>query len=150
MTPELPESEVLSAYLDDECTPVERALVADNLERDPQWRAALADLQFARDAVRALPSREPPSGFIEGLLAAPEPEQAASARARRTLRALSTVAAVAAGVVGLVIATTPSRSNTAVTPQLSTLSDTHGATSSLEGEPISNLATAVVPLRLGR
>ncbi len=150
MSPELPESELLSAYLDGECTQLERELVAGNLERDPQWRAALADLQFARDAVRALPPREPPAGFLEGLLVAPESERAASAPARRTLRALKAVSAIAAAVVGLVIVTTPGRNSTPVAPQLSTLSDTHGATATLEADPISSLATVAVPVRFPR
>lgn len=132
----LPE-DVLSAYLDGECTPVERAAVDARLATDPEWRAVLDEVAAARDAVRALPRREPPAGFIDELLH--------PARPARFTRAAAAVAAVAAVVAGFVLAS-PSRSDEPVAPQLATLSSSHGATVSLEEDPVTSLAPVAVPV----
>ena len=61
---EMPE-DALSAYLDGELTPDARAAVEARLDASPEWRAILADVRVARDAVRQLPTAAPPEGFWE-------------------------------------------------------------------------------------
>lgn len=53
--PESISEEMLSAYLDDELTSSERDRVTDELERDAELRAVLAELQQIRDDIRGLP-----------------------------------------------------------------------------------------------
>ncbi|MGH9014634.1 MAG: zf-HC2 domain-containing protein, partial [Acidimicrobiia bacterium] len=59
--------ERLSAYLDGELGPAERAGVDDLLAGSQEWRSALVEVAWARDAVRHLPRREAPPGFWEGV-----------------------------------------------------------------------------------
>ncbi|MBA2326313.1 MAG: hypothetical protein H0V95_06675, partial [Actinobacteria bacterium] len=53
----------LSAYLDEELDATERAAVDDLLARSEAWRAGLAEVAWARDAVRSLPAPDVPAGF---------------------------------------------------------------------------------------
>jgi anti-sigma factor RsiW len=85
----------LSGYLDGELTPGERAAIDDFLARSDTWRGALADVQWARNTVRALPWREAPAGLwddvaLEGLGAT------APHRWRHPFRVLAGAAAAAA------------------------------------------------------
>jgi anti-sigma factor RsiW len=133
----LPE-DLISAYLDGECSAPERDAVAARLESDREWQTVLAEVSAARDAVRALPPVEPPAGFIESLIAAPAPVPARAHRSRRS-RTFAGLAAVAAIVAGFVLAS-PKHDNTRVAPPIATLADSHGATVSLQSDPVSGLA----------
>ena len=85
----------LSAYLDDELDATERAAVDDLLARSAAWRDALAEVSWARDAVRGLPARDVPAGFWETV----GDEHPAVARAGRRRRIVGVAAAAAAAVV---------------------------------------------------
>jgi anti-sigma factor RsiW len=86
--------ERLSAYLDDELGVTERAAVDDLLARSEAWRSALAEVAWARDAVRSLPARDAPAGFWETV----GDERPAVARSGRVRRVLGVAAAVAAAI----------------------------------------------------
>ena len=133
----LPE-DLISAYLDGECTEAERVAVAARLESDRDWQAVFAEVRVARDAVRALPPVEPPAGFIESLIEAATPMRTRAHRSRRA-RTFAGLAAVAAVVVGFMLAS-PTHDNTRVAPPIATLADSHGATVSLQSDPVSGLA----------
>src|SRR5215472_16401646 len=60
--PHLPE-DALSAYIDGELNATERAAVEARLARDELWRHIFDDVVIARDTLRQLPEREPPTGF---------------------------------------------------------------------------------------
>jgi anti-sigma factor RsiW len=156
----LPE-DLLSAYVDGELTDGERAAVEARVARDPAWQHILDDVVVARDAVRALPEREPPTGFWLRVLTrvAEEAEQdratiAAAAAVvpiarpapRRTPRWGAIGAAVVAVVAGVALAM-PQR-NHAVSPKIATLTNQHAAASSAGSDPITNLAPAAVPAGL--
>src|SRR5690348_9800501 len=55
--------DVLSAYLDGELSAGDRNAVEARLANDELWRRILDDVTAARDLVRHLPEREPPTGF---------------------------------------------------------------------------------------
>lgn len=86
----------LSAYLDDELDVAERAAVEDLLAHSDEWRDALAEVAWARDAVRSLPAREVPARFWETV----GDERPAVARSGRVRRVIG-VAAVAAAAVAV-------------------------------------------------
>ncbi len=86
----------LSAYLDDELDAAERAAVEDLLARSPAWRDALAEVAWARGAVRGLPARDVPAGFWTTV----GDERRAAPRPGRVRRVLG-VAAVAAAAVAV-------------------------------------------------
>jgi anti-sigma factor RsiW len=65
--PEHPE-ELLSAYLDGEVTPDERAYVEEHLTTCPSCRAEFDEERDVRAAVRELPPVDPPFGFFERIL----------------------------------------------------------------------------------
>jgi anti-sigma factor RsiW len=129
---QLPE-ELLSAYTDDECTPEERLAVEARLALDAEWGRILDEVVTARDVVRGLPVREPPDGFIDDLTVL------RVQRRPRWRRVVAGTAAAAAVLVGLLLAT-PSRRDTEVAPPVATLADSHGATLSLQSDPLSGLA----------
>ncbi|HEX6312250.1 MAG TPA: hypothetical protein VF152_11580 [Acidimicrobiia bacterium] len=92
----------LSGYLDGELDAGDRAAVDELLARSDAWRGALAEVQWARDAVRRLPWHEAPAGFwddvtLEGLGAT------APHRWRHPFRVIAGAAAAAAVVVALVV-----------------------------------------------
>ena len=76
----------LSAYLDDELDPTERAEVERYLEQSEAWRGALDEVAWARDAVRGLPVREAPRRVRRPL----------GGRARRVLGVAAAAAAAVA------------------------------------------------------
>jgi anti-sigma factor RsiW len=136
VNPEQLSEEVLSAYLDGECTDAERRAVDARLETDAEWRALLDEVRGTRDALRSLPRREPPPGFLDGLVET----HAVSSRAHRTRRprVLAGLAAAAAIAVAFLVAT-PSGSDNDVAPPIASLADSHGATVSLQSDPLSGL-----------
>jgi anti-sigma factor RsiW len=151
---EMPE-DALSAYLDGELTPDARAAVEARLDASPEWRAILADVRVARDAVRQLPTAAPPEGFWERVRAevggadeAPVVEGADvvvdldAARARRDGRRSRWVAALGSAAAAAVVAAviiTPSTER--VKPAVATLSNAHAVRSSTSQDPVGSLAS---------
>ncbi|GIU85532.1 MAG: hypothetical protein KatS3mg009_0047 [Acidimicrobiia bacterium] len=152
--------DLLSAYLDGECTPAERAAVEARLAADARWREELEAVRSARDALRRLPFREPPAGFLADLTrgtpgaAAPRPRRAARVAPSRppaARTALAAVAAVAATIVAVVAAAPDGPGPEGeVRPAIAHLSRTHAATAGLEVEPAHLVAPAAVPAELPR
>jgi len=158
--------DVLSAYLDGECTPAERVAVEARLAADPRWRAELEAVRGARDALRRLPRREPPAGFLESLLtgvaasgrtgpsSAPAVDELAAARRARRARGSALAAAAAAAAVAVAVAvavaTPEGGGGQEVSPAIAQLSQTHAATAGLEVDPVSGVAPAAVPVELRR
>ena len=129
-----------------------REAVEARLAASPEWRAELAEVRAAREAVRGLPSLQAPAGFWDRVLAnvgaaddasvqgidAP-PTAPMPLRARRSRRRTSWVAAAAAIVVGVVaVIAVPHRSS--VTPDVTAVVAQHGAQGSDAGDPVTMLA----------
>jgi anti-sigma factor RsiW len=132
--PFLPE-DLLSAYVDAECTAAERAAIETRLATDADWARILDEVVTARDAVRGLPLREPPAGFIDSLISR-------AARSNRRHRVIAGCAAAAAIVMGFALAS-PTTHHSRVRPPIASLSDSHAATQSLQSDPVSGLAPIV-------
>lgn len=136
-------SDVLSAYLDGELTDAERAEVEARLEQSAEWRAELAEVRAARDAVRGLPPRVAPDGFWDAVYAGVAGEDdvvvpitaARSERRRRWGWVAASAAAVAAVVAVIVV---PHRNE--VTPNVTAVVAQHGAQGSDSGDPVTVLA----------
>jgi len=147
-TSEAFEPDVLSAFLDGELTDAERAEVDARLESSPEWRAELAEVTSARNALRGLPEREAPAGFWDavhaGVLAEDDaddhddvvvPITAARSSHTRWKWIAASAAAVAAVVAVIVV---PHRSE--VSPNVAAVVAQHGAQGSDAGDPVSMLA----------
>ena len=136
----------LSAYLDGELDVAEREAVDGYLAASAEWRAERDEIAYARDALRALPTREAPTGFWEGVLS-PELTRARAKRRSRWPRiaAAASGVAVAAVVIASLVIPSPDR----VTPRVPALTDSHAVRTSVSDEPVSHLATLsmVTPFR---
>ncbi len=86
--------DLLSAYLDGELTPSERALVVDHLDGCSECRFEMAGVDAARSAIRSLPILDSPVSL----------EAFAHRRRRRLASRLGAMAAAAAVVAGFAIA----------------------------------------------
>ena len=153
--------DMLSAYLDDELTDVERAAVDAQLDSSAAWRDELAEVRAARDALRAVPAREAPAGFWDAVhahVAADDldeaiddedaavpitavpitavPITAAPSHPRRRWAWVAASAAAVAAVVAIIVV--PHRSQ--VSPNVAAVVAQHGAQSSDNGDPVSMLA----------
>lgn len=156
--PTIPDEELISAYLDGECTDLEAAWVEEQLEASAETRAVLDEVREARAAVRSLPLRDAPADFWERLLAVgpdgesvdgraatvPAPaapgDLAAQRRRRRPSRWVAAAAGVAAAfVIGAVVFVPHEQS---VTPPVATFTQAHAVRSSLQEDAVS----ALVPL----
>ena len=153
--PLMPDEDVLSAYLDGECTDAERAWVEEQLATSEETRGVLAEVAAARDAVRALPLRDAPPEFWARLLAAdPEPvpgdEPAMAApvdltearRRRGPGRWLAAAAGAAAAAVIAAVILVPQPQT--VTPPVGAFTDAHAVRSSLQDDAVSSLAPLAV------
>jgi anti-sigma factor RsiW len=144
--------EMLSAYLDDELDASTRDAVEARLAASPEWRAELAEVRAARDAVRGLPSLEVPAGFWDRVFttvgaaddaslqdADAPPAAPTSIHARRPWRRASWLAVAAAIVIGVAaVIAIPHRSS--VTPDVTAVVAQHGAQGSEAGDPVTMLA----------
>lgn len=153
MTPLGPpfDDSLLSAWLDGECTPAERAVVEAALV-DPVVAADLARIAEARDVLRAAPLPEVPPGFWAAVHAAvgaagaePEGDAAAPVLAlasrRRPSRWVAAVGAAAAAVIAaVVLVPTPAE----VRPPVASLVDAHNLRSSIQDDVASTLAPIAV------
>jgi anti-sigma factor RsiW len=143
--------DMLSAYLDGELTDAEHAAVDAQLEASAEWRAELAEVRAARDALRGLPTRDAPAGFWDSVhahVAASDdddgvadddsvvPITAARSHPRRRWAWVAASAAAVAAVVAIIVV--PHR--TEVSPNVAAVVAQHGAQSSDNGDPVSMLA----------
>jgi anti-sigma factor RsiW len=143
--------EQLSALLDDELAPDERAAVDERLAHDEQARGVLAELVDVRGAVRALPWPEPADGVMERIVAAVANDGVVSmdearTRRRRVMPWMAAASIAAAIAVAIVL---PARVHR-VAPPVATLTQAHGAQSSDAGDPLPALASVAVPVRFAR
>jgi anti-sigma factor RsiW len=153
--------DVLSAYLDGECTDAERTEVEARLAESAEWRAELEEVRGARTMLRAVADRDAPAGFWDSVLATvaaadeqtdahPDAHSDAVAapvvsleeKRRRRGRWVATAFAAAAAV-GLAIVIVPHRHH--VAPDVTAVVVQHGAQASDHGEPLGTI-TPVGPL----
>lgn len=148
MTPIDPPEDLLSAYLDDEVTPDERALVEERLHSSAEWREVLEELRGTRALLRGMPMQEAPAGFWESV--APSDDPAAvpigTARHRRNKRVVGWLAGAAAAAAFVGVLVIPGESE--VEPSVATFMSRHAARSSVSGEPVSQLAPVTPPVRM--
>jgi anti-sigma factor RsiW len=127
-------AEALSALLDAQLAAADEQAVRALVARCPACAAELRQVETARSWVRALPAVDVPFGFYERLL---------DTRRRRRWAAASLAAAAAASVAFMGVM--PSR-EAPVKPAVANLIRTHAVTASVDGDPVSQLATAGVPV----
>ena len=161
------DDDVISAFLDGELTPVERAAFEARLAADVDAQAELDEVAEVRTLVRGLVAPALPAGFVADLLALAAAEEAATeiaatddgaapvldldaARTRRKGRArFAVIAGTAAAVVALVVAgAMPAQ--TAANPALATDVRVHQAGAAASGDPVSGMAPLATPLRFGK
>ncbi len=154
--------DLLSAYLDGELSGSELAAVEARLEDSGEWRAILADVRAAREAVRGLPNVDAPAGCWDRIIAAVEAADAPAltlvpdldivppapvvteldaARVRRTPRRSRWVTALAGAAAAAVVAAVlvvPSVNR--VKPPVGAFSDAHAMRSSTSDDSVSSLA----------
>ena len=150
--------DLLSAYADGEVTPEERTLVEARLAESPSTRALLAEIEAARDAVRALPMRDAPPEFwtrvlgtgltvsdaaavSDGTVIADAPAPVVALESRRSARlprwvAVAGGAAAAAVIAAVVLVPGPKQ----VDPPVASFTDAHAVRSSLDSDAVSSLA----------
>jgi anti-sigma factor RsiW len=141
--------ELLSALLDGELTPSERARVDAHLDAHPGARADLEALSATRALLRGLPWAEPPTGALAAIADAvarsgvADVRYAHAANAKTARRAAAWIAAAAAAAAIATGLTLPSRQHP-VTPAVGDLARTHGADTSDGAVPA--LASFAVPV----
>lgn len=143
-----PPEELLSAYLDGEATPEERALVERRLEESAEWREVLDEVRSTRALLLALPVHEAPTGFWDSVLQpdiAP-PVKLETARRRRGKQVIGWLAGAAAAAAIAAVVLVPDQSR--VKPAVATLVSRHAVRSSVTEEPVSQLAPVARPVKL--
>lgn len=148
--------DMLSAYLDGECSPEERATVEARCATDPVWQAELDAVRSARSAVRGLPPLAMPAGLTDAVAQAIATEAASSAAAggatvvpikRRTSRWVYSAvggAVASAAALLLVVVALPTPSNARpVRPAVAVLADAHNARTPSEA-PMMRVASASI------
>lgn len=133
-------ADALSALLDGELSPTEEAGVQAHLVGCLACRHEMEVVRVTRLWVRALPPVEPPFGLYERLLLPYRPR-----RRRAAMAMVGAAAAVAAVLVS--IAPAP---QAPVDPSVATLIEAHATSASAEGDPLTNLAPAGVPVSISR
>jgi len=149
--PEQWNEDLLSAYVDGEVTDEQRALVEARLAESWSTRALLAEIEAARDAVRALPMRDAPPGFWARILdgtgldadavIADAPAPVVSLESRRASRlprwvAVAGGAAAAAVIAAVVLVPGPRQ----VDPPVASFTEAHAVRNSLDADAVSSLA----------
>lgn len=148
----------VSAYLDGELTPRERAEVEALLAADPAWRADAESLAAVRDAARALAVAEPPDGFWAEMVAAVRADEESSLRSgatasparRRARHPLRWVGAGVAASVLLFAAALAVPHERDVKPSIDAYAEAHSARAGATADPLSPVAPAVVQAGLHR
>jgi anti-sigma factor RsiW len=142
--------DALSAFIDGELDAPEQAAVEQRLSESAEWRSVLIEVREARDTIRALPMRDAPPGFwdgllADGLLAGARPgdigDLAAARRARRsrTARWVALAAGTAAAAIIGVAAVPGART---VQPRVAVLAGAHALRSSIGNDAVSSVAAA--------
>jgi anti-sigma factor RsiW len=139
--------DALSALLDGELADEEAARARPHLDACPACAAELAAVSQARSWLRALPSVEPPAGFLAGLLAPPPAPAGDVVRLRRRRLGLAALAASAAASLALLGLASPPEPPAA--PRVAQLVEAH-ATAAGSGDPVSQLVSAGVPVSFRR
>lgn len=155
MTPDDEAQSVLSAYLDGECTPEERAGLDAHLATSAAWQRDLAEVREVRDLLRAEAVVEMPDGMLDDIIAAVAAADAPAAadtpvapvadletkrRSKGRIAAwVGGMAAAAAIGVAVVIPTQP-----VVNPPVAAVVRTHAARSSVDGVPTDKLAQSSI------
>jgi len=153
--PEQWSEDLLSAYVDGEVTDEQRMLVEARLAESPSTRALLAEIEAARDAVRALPMRDAPPEFWARILdgtgldatdlsdaaIAEAPASVVTLESRRGSRLPRWVAVAGGAAAAAVIAAVlfvPSQKQ--VDPPVASFTDAHAVRNSLDSDAVSSLA----------
>jgi anti-sigma factor RsiW len=92
----------LSAYIDDQLSPAEKAALEQRLGREPELRSALSELRLTVTALRALPPVKPPRNFTLTPAMAGLPDRGRPQPRRSlfgTLRLAASLSALALAVV---------------------------------------------------
>jgi anti-sigma factor RsiW len=131
-------ADALSALLDGQLAGADERSVRAHVARCPACAAELRAVDLARSWVRGLPAVDPPFGFYERLVATPR---------RRRWAAASLAAAAAASVA--FVGVLPAR-EAPVSPAVASLIRTHAVTASVDGDLVSQLAPAGVPMSFRR
>lgn len=145
--------DLLSAWLDGECTPEERAVV-DAALTDPAVAAELADVAAARTALRDAEWPEPPAGFWDAVHAAVAEAEAGEATGAPDARGVEApvvdlasrrhrsrwVAALGAAAAAVVAAVVLVPGPATVRPAVGSLVDAHTLRSSIQNDAASTLA----------
>lgn len=131
MTGVPPPDERLSAYLDGELGPAERAGVDELLAGSQEWRSALVEVAWARDAVRHLPRREAPPGFWEGVRWERLAADGLPPRRRYQWRVAAGAVAAAAAVAVFAV---PVESPTRAAPESRTVTDRSAVRGAVSGD----------------
>jgi len=146
---------VLSAYLDGECGPEERAGIDAHLATSATWQRDLAEVREVRDLLRANAAVTPPPGLLDGIVAevaamdvvepagappAPVADLATKRRSKGRVAAwVGGMAAAAAVGVAVIVPTQP-----VVNPPVAAVVRTHAARSSVDGVPTDRLAQSSI------
>ncbi len=116
--------ELLSAYLDGEVTPEERAVVERRLEQSPDLRDTLEGLSEVGDLIRSLPRPRPPIDLPDRVVAAIAPKplagSATPARRGRLWRAWPLLTAGTVIAAGVTVAVLLPNQNSAVGRRVAT------------------------------
>jgi len=130
----------LSALLDGELSSAEEAAVQAHLVGCLACRHEMEAVSVARQWVRALPPVDAPFGLYERMLVPYRPR-----RRRLAMAMVGAAAAVAAVLVS--VAPAP---QAPVDPSVATLIEAHATSASVDGDPVTNLAPAGVPVSIHR
>lgn len=155
MTPDDEAQSVLSAYLDGECTPEERAGLDAHLATSAAWQRDLAEVREVRDLLRSEAVVEMPDGMLDDIIAAvaaadapvpadtpvaPVADLETKRRSRGRIAAwVGGMAAAAAVGVAVIVPTQP-----VVNPPVAAVVRTHAARSSVDGVPTDKLAQSSI------
>ena len=128
-------ADLLSALVDGELTSREEEGVRAHLNGCADCRRELQYISEARSLVRDLPPVDPPFGFYERML------RPRHRWARAGVAALTGAAAVSVAVMAFA-----APREATVSPHVARLVDTHTASASTSGDPISEITPAAVPV----
>jgi anti-sigma factor RsiW len=123
----------LTAFADGELGADEPAVRA-HVAGCPVCAAELAQIREVRALLRGLPVVEAPFGFYERML-----------RRKGGRRGLVGVAAGVAAAIAVLTLVTPQQGD--VQPPVADMVETHAATASVAGDPVSQLVPAATPVR---
>jgi anti-sigma factor RsiW len=130
--------DALSAFVDGELSELEADVVSAHVAHCAACAAELEDIRAARALLRTLPAVDAPFGLVERMHR--------TARRRRMAAAAMGAAAVASVVF---VGSLPAREKP-VKPAVATLVRTHAITASVDGDSLTGLATAGVPVSFRR